>query len=91
MSKAIKNCPFCGGEAETFHIPENDEEEMKYHPNWKWNDPGMWVIGCDTEMCMGNIGRFAMIFVSEEDAIKTWNTRKMPIIANAREGISIFS
>ena len=74
--RKILPCPFCGEKAKTFHIPENDKEEMKNHPKWKWKHPGMWVIGCDTEMCMGNIGHFAMIFETEEDAIKTWNTRK---------------
>ena len=75
--RKILPCPFCGEKAKTFHIPENDEEEMKNHPKWKWKHPGMWVIGCDTYyMCMGDINHYAMIFETEEDAIKTWNTRK---------------
>lgn len=73
--KKIKNCPFCGDKARTFHIPENDENEMSQHPKWAWNNPGMWVIGCDTEMCMGNINHFTMVFVTDEDAIETWNKR----------------
>lgn len=72
----IKPCPFCGGKATTFHIPENNKEEMKQHPDWKWNCPGMWVIGCDTEMCMGNMNYFTMVFVDEESAIETWNKRR---------------
>lgn len=71
----IKKCPFCGEKADTFHIPQNDEKEKAQHPKWEWNYPGMWVIGCGTEMCMGNLGHFAMVFVDEESAIKTWNKR----------------
>lgn len=75
MKRKIKHCPFCGEKAETFRIPENDEKEMAQHPKWKWNYPGMWVIGCNTEMCMGNINHFTMVFVDEESAIETWNRR----------------
>lgn len=71
----IKKCPFCGCKAKTFHIPENDEEEMKRHPKWVWNNPGMWVIGCDTEMCYGSVHNFAMIFIDEQSAVETWNMR----------------
>lgn len=71
----LKPCPFCGGKAITFHIPENDEKEMSLHPTWKWNDPGMYVVGCSTEMCYGNIHHFCMIFLTEEDAVETWNRR----------------
>lgn len=35
----------------------------------------MWVIGCETDMCIGNIGHFAMIFVEKKDAIEAWNRR----------------
>lgn len=73
----IKSCPFCGGVSETFHIPENDTKKMGKHPKlWKWNYPGMWVIGCNTDMCMGNINHITMIFTDEESAIKAWNQRK---------------
>ncbi len=75
MNKRIKRCPFCGGKATTLHIPENNEKEIKRHPKWRWTHPGMWVIGCDTEMCMGNQAHFAMIFVDEKSAIATWNRR----------------
>lgn len=77
-TKELKKCPFCGRKATTFHIPENDEKEMKTHPKWEWNYPGMWVIGCDTEMCMGNINHFTMVFVDEQSAIETWNKRVYP-------------
>lgn len=37
----------------------------------------MWTIGCqDDSLCMGNINHVNMIFVTEESAIETWNTRK---------------
>lgn len=71
----LKLCPFCGGKAETFHIPDNDEEEMKLHPNWKWNYPNMWVVGCDDWDCLGYLGHYTMIFGTEESAIEAWNRR----------------
>lgn len=39
----------------------------------KWGE--IYVIGCDTEMCFGNINHFAMVFYKTEHAIKTWNRR----------------
>lgn len=72
----LKPCPFCGGEACTFHIPENTKEERKMHPRWNWANEGMWVVGCLSEMCMGNINNYAMIFVTEDRAVEAWNTRK---------------
>lgn len=69
MNKEILPCPFCGEKANTFHIPKDD-------PDFKWNYPGMWVIGCNTGMCMGNINNVGMIFSEEKDAVEMWNTRK---------------
>ena len=74
-NERILPCPFCGKEAHSFHIPENTPEEMSTHPDWRWRNPGMWVIGCDTEGCMGDFNHMTMIFLREEDAIKAWNTR----------------
>ena len=71
----LKPCPFCGEEACTFHIPENTLLELSTHPNWRWRNPGMWVIGCDTEECMGNFNHVTMVFMTEEDAKKAWNRR----------------
>lgn len=76
MSEKIKPCLFCGENAITFHIPHNEEKENVQHPKWEWNYPGMWVIGCDTEMCMGNINHFTMVFADEKSAIDTWNKRR---------------
>ena len=70
-----KKCPFCGGKGHTFQIPENTEQERKEHPNWDWKYPGFWIVGCWTEMCMGNINHITMVFVSEQSAVETWNTR----------------
>lgn len=71
----LKPCPFCGGEGTVFQIPENNGEEKRLHLKWDWNCPGKFVIGCWTEMCMGNINNMAMIFTTEESAVKAWNRR----------------
>ena len=71
----IKRCPFCGAEAETFHIPENTEEENREHPLWEWKHSGLYAIGCETAMCYGNINHVPMLFLNEELAIETWNRR----------------
>lgn len=71
----LKPCPFCGGEAKTFHIPENTEEENAAHPLWTWKHSGMFAIGCDTGMCYGNINNVPMLFQNEELAIEMWNRR----------------
>lgn len=72
----LKECPFCGQKAATFHIPKNTPEENKLHPLWEWKNPGMWVIGCNTPVCFGNRKNRTMVFFDEESAIETWNTRK---------------
>ena len=56
----LKCCPFCGGEAEVGLTNQHDK---------------LFVVGCNTPMCYGNINHFTMVFVSEETAIETWNTR----------------
>lgn len=72
----LKPCPFCGGKAITFQIPENTEEETKTHPKWQWNNPGMWVVGCDEDpLCMGNYNHVTMLFITKEHAVSTWNRR----------------
>lgn len=57
----LKCCPFCGGEAEVGYANQRDK---------------LFVVGCNTPMCYGNINHFTMVFVSKESAINTWNTRK---------------
>lgn len=59
MSKLLK-CPFCGGEAEIGHTKHHDK---------------LFVVGCNTPMCYGNINHFTMGFASKESALNTWNTR----------------
>lgn len=56
----LLNCPFCGGEAEVGYTNQHDK---------------LFVVGCNTPMCYGNINHFTMVFVSKESAINTWNTR----------------
>lgn len=73
MKKRIEICPFCYQKAFTVQIPKNDKEEMKLHPNWKWNHAGKWIIGCDTVGCCRNIQNYTMVFDDEESAIDAWN------------------
>lgn len=73
--ETLNPCPFCGGEATVFQIPENDREERRLHPKWDWNYPGRIIVGCWTEMCMGNINNMAMVFTTKESATETWNRR----------------
>lgn len=73
--KKPKRCPFCGGKAVTFHIPDNTTEECAAHPSWEWKNPDKWVIGCRTQMCYGNYNHVAMVFFTKKQAIKTWNRR----------------
>lgn len=74
--KRIKPCPFCGGAARVLQIPENTAEELHKHPLWKWNNPGLYVIGCDDDpMCYGNINHATMWFPDRESAIEVWNRR----------------
>lgn len=49
-----------GGEAEVGYTNQHDK---------------LFVVGCNTPMCYGNINHFTMVFVSKESAIDTWNTR----------------
>lgn len=76
MKQRLKPCPFCGGKATTFNIPENTPEEMATHPDWRWNHPGKWVVGCTEDWeCMGNFNHMTRIFLTEESAIEAWNRR----------------
>ena len=56
----LKCCPFCGGEAEVGLTNQHDK---------------LFVVGCNTPMCYGNINHFTMGFASKESALNTWNTR----------------
>ena len=56
----LKCCPFCGGEAEVGLTNQHDK---------------LFIVGCNTPMCYGNINHFTMGFASKESALNTWNTR----------------
>ena len=56
----LKCCPFCGREADVSLTNQHDK---------------LFIVGCNTPMCYGNINHFTMSFVSKESAINTWNTR----------------
>ena len=77
MKQTPKPCPFCGGEANVFQIPENTPEELATHPDWRWNHPGKWIIGCCGKEfeCFGNMNHMTMVFTTEEEAIEAWNRR----------------
>lgn len=38
---------------------------------WK----GCYIVGCDTEMCFGNINHVTLIGVDKEFIVKQWNRR----------------
>lgn len=71
----LKKCPFCGNESDTFLIPANTVEEIAKHPKWRWEYPGMWIVGCDTPGCFGNRNNIAMCFLDRQVAINAWNRR----------------
>lgn len=35
----------------------------------------LWIIGCQTPECFGNVNHMTMQFVDEESAVATWNRR----------------
>lgn len=35
----------------------------------------LWIVGCETPECFGNINHLTMYFTDEEFAIATWNRR----------------
>lgn len=76
----LECCPDCGCKADLFHIPENTPEEQARHPQWRWNNPGKWVIGCGTPRCERNVNYCTYIFPSEEAAVEAWNN--LPRAAN---------
>ena len=71
----LKNCPFCGGKAISVQIPNNTEAEMWLHPSWEWRHPGQWIVGCETDMCLGYYGHITMVFPDKKNAVKAWNRR----------------
>ena len=71
----LKSCPFCGGVATIFHIPANTIEEIAMHPKWAWSYPDTWIVGCDSELCIGKLEGNFRHFMSEEQAATAWNRR----------------
>ena len=71
----LKPCPFCGEEAILFHIPKNTEEEIARHPKWAWNYPNTWIVGCNSPLCIGELGGNTLHYMTEEQAAKYWNRR----------------
>lgn len=60
----LKPCPFCGGKATIFLIPQG------------LRNAGLYTVGCiEDHMCFGNLNHVSMIFVSKESAAETWNRR----------------
>jgi hypothetical protein len=75
MNDELKPCPFCGGEATIFQIPQNTTAEYVQHPKWTWFYSGLFTIGCETDGCMANYNNVAMLFVNPQSAINAWNRR----------------
>lgn len=71
----LKPCPFCGGKAILFQIPYNTEAELHQHPKWFWKNPGLWTIGCETDMCIANVNHEMMLFFNSKQATEAWNRR----------------
>lgn len=80
----IKECPFCGGEANMWKctrkeawekFPEKRESLMSYPAEW-------WVLGCGTEGCILEANRerhfikLAFRAGSAKEAVDKWNRRK---------------
>lgn len=61
----LKQCPFCGGEAEMNRILNSDGE------------PEYYISVCKKHDCPGNVRE---VYKSEEMAIKVWNTRTPEIV-----------
>ena len=67
--KELKLCPFCGGAAEMWQLPDTPEDIRS----------GMWVVGCDGpngSLCPGYRYKLTPFYTAEELAIKMWNERK---------------
>lgn len=64
MSEKLKPCPFCGGKATVFLIPQG------------LRSAGLYTVGCTEDaMCFGNLNHVAMVFVTRKLAEETWNRR----------------
>ena len=62
----LKRCPFCG------------EEAAVYHAFIPWNQNYAWIAGCEGSwgsMCPGYAWKLSPLFLTAEQAIRTWNRR----------------
>lgn len=68
MEGRLKACPFCGGRAATYQVPET--------LNTPW-PAGTWTVGCVEEhgLCWASMHHFNMCYPTEERAIEMWNRR----------------
>ena len=64
MSKELKPCPFCGGEA-TYGFDDMDKVAATQY----------WIV-CDNNKCI--LFYLDCSYESEEEAIKAWNARPEP-------------
>ena len=63
----LKSCPFCGKDAS---VLSRDDDWNSCRPSDTY-----WMVGCDTEDCIGEWSS-DQYFVSKEEAVTAWNTRK---------------
>lgn len=61
MGYYLKPCPFCGGKAEMWRVPDTD----------------LYIVGCvDDHLCMGNVNHITRVFTTAGSAARTWNKRR---------------
>lgn len=65
MSNLLKRCPFCGGEAQSFHLDKSKGEPE----NW----PGTYIVKCINRSC--GVMPQTHPRLTEGDAIAAWNKR----------------
>lgn len=65
MTDKLKPCPFCGGEPKVYEDTVDAVGAIVFD--------GGWYIGTCSIVCRVHFGGY---FPTEQDAIKTWNTRE---------------
>lgn len=63
----LKPCPFCGMAAKTYQAEHKELGAV------------FWFVGCDESpsYCPGHLWKFSPLYITEEQAIKIWNERKV--------------